>query len=119
MEKRKYLRVPFKVTAAVEGRQGSISGMVENLSMKGMFFATGETLSCDGPFEITIYLSGSSSMLSLKLKGEIVRQTKTGVAIEFKEMDLDSFTHLRNIIEQNSDDADAVYKEYCRSLMPH
>ena len=118
MEKRKHIRVPFEVTATVDTGRGSIDGMVENLSMKGIFFATAETLPGDGPLEISINLSGSSSSLSMKLKGEVVRQTEAGIAIEFREMDLDSFTHLRNIIAQNCDDADAAYKEYCQSVTP-
>lgn len=48
----------------------------------------------------------------------MARLTDAGIAVEFKEMDLDSFTHLRNIIAQNTDDPDAAYEEYCRSIMP-
>ena len=117
MERRKNRRVPFQVIATVQTGQISIKGMVDNLSMKGMFLTTMETLSSGSPLEISIILSGSSSFLSIKLKGRAVRQTEAGIAIEFQEMDLDSFTHLRNIIAQNSDDPDAAYEEYCRSIM--
>lgn len=117
MERRKNRRVPFQVIATAQTEQISIKGMVDNLSMKGMFLTTKEILSDGSPLEISIILSGSSSFLSIKLKGRVVRQTEAGIAIEFQEMDLDSFTHLRNIIAQNSDDADAAYEEYCRSIM--
>jgi hypothetical protein len=118
MEKRKHRRVRFEVTATVRADRTSIDGMVDNLSMKGMFLTTGETLPCDSPLEISITLSGSSSMLSIMLKGRAVRHTDKGVAIEFQEMDLDSFIHLRNIIAQNCDDPDALCEEYCKSIMP-
>jgi len=118
VEKRKYRRVRFEVTATVQTDRTSIGGMVDNLSMKGMFITTGETIPDDGPFKISITLSGSSSTLSITLKGRAVRHTDTGVAIEFQEMDLDSFMHLRNIIAQNCDDPDALCEEYCRSIMP-
>ena len=117
MERRKNRRVPFQVIATVHTDQISTKGMVDNLSMKGMFLTTMGTLSGDSPLEISIILSGSSSFLSIKLKGRMVRQTEAGIAIEFQEMDLDSFTHLRNIIAQNCDDADAAYEEYYRSIM--
>ncbi|MFZ0928854.1 MAG: PilZ domain-containing protein [Syntrophobacteraceae bacterium] len=117
MERRKNRRVPFQVIATVQTGQISTNGMVDNLSMKGMFFTTRETLPGGNPLEISIILSGSTSLLSIKLKGRVVRQTEAGIAIEFQEMDLDSFTHLRNIIAQNTDDADAAYEEYCRSIM--
>ena len=116
MERRKNRRVPFQVIATAQTDQISIKGMVDNLSMKGMFLAS-ETLSEGSPLEISIGLSGSSPSVSIELKGRVVRQTEAGLAIEFQEMDLDSFTHLRNIIAQNTDDADAAYAEYCRSIM--
>jgi hypothetical protein len=117
MERRKNRRVPFQVLATVRTGQIGIKGTVDNLSMKGMFLATRETLPGGSPVEISISLSGSSS-LSIELEGRAVWQTEAGIAIEFREMDLDSFTHLRNIIAQNSDDPDAAYEEYCRSIMP-
>jgi hypothetical protein len=118
MERRKNRRVPFQVIATAQTDQISIKGMVDNLSMKGMFLTTMEILADGSPLEISIILSGSSSFLSIKLKGRVVRQTEAGIAIAFQEMDLDSFTHLRNIIAQNCDDPDAAYEEYCRSVMP-
>jgi hypothetical protein len=117
MERRKYRRVPFEVTAAVQTDHISINGMVDNLSMNGMFLTTEKTVACESPLEIAIILSGSSSMLSIRLKGRVVRQTEAGMAVEFQEMDLDSFIHLRNIIAQNSDDPDAVYEEYYQTII--
>jgi len=117
MERRKYRRVPFEVTAAVKTGRLSINGMVQNLSMNGMFIATVESITGDSPLEISITLSGSTSTLIITLKGRAVRQTDTGIAVEFREMDLDSFIHLRNIVAQNSGDPDAVYEEYYQSLM--
>ena len=116
MERRKYRRVPFEVTAAVKTGRLSINGMVQNLSMNGMFIATVETITGDSPLEILINLSGSSSMLSIRLQGRAVRQTETGIAVEFHEMDLDSFIHLRNIVAQNCGDPDTVYDEYYQSI---
>jgi ribosomal protein S1 len=117
MERRKNRRVPFQVAATLQIGQTRIEGVVDNLSMKGMFIAT-ETLSDGSPLEISIKLSESSPSISLELKGKVARLTDAGIAIEFMEMDLDSFTHLRNIISQNTDDPDAAYEEYCRSIMP-
>jgi hypothetical protein len=47
---------------------------------------------------VRILLSGTSSELSLNLKGRIARHDPRGLAIHFYEMDLDSFTHRKNII---------------------
>ena len=117
MERRKNRRVPFQVIATVQTEQISIKGMVDNLSMKGMFLITMETLSGGSPLEISIILSGSSSLLSIKVKGRAVRQTEVGIAIEFQEMDLDSFTHLRNIIAQTPDDPTPPTKSIASSIV--
>ena len=116
MERRKNRRVVFKVTATVKTEQSVIEGTVENLSMKGMFFVCSGDVASDRQVEITITLSGSSSRLSLKLKGKAVRQTNAGFGIEFQEMDLDSFIHLRCIIEENSGDPDGVFEDFYKSI---
>ena len=115
MEKRKYQRVTFQADAVARGNGFELGGKVENLSMKGLFLkATGDL--GDGPLRLTIHLSGCSSKLSIELVGKVVRKTDEGTAIEFLEMDLDSFIHLRNVVSYNSDDADAIMDEYYRSL---
>ncbi len=116
MEQRKHTRVPFHAEAIVKCRDIVIKGKVENLSMKGMLLNTNCELNDDDMLEITILLTGSSSQLSVNLMGNVIRRTDTGMAIAFKEMDLDSFIHLRNIISYNSDDADEVIDEYYRSI---
>ncbi len=116
MEKRRHKRVAFGTEAVVRSGDVSISGTVSNLSMKGMFVATKEKLPGDKPLEIEIILSGTSSKLAIEVKGKPIRQTDDGIAVEFTEMDLDSFMHLKNVVAYNSEDADAVEEEYFRSL---
>ncbi len=116
MEKRKNRRVPFEVVATVQSGPIGLNGTVDNLSMTGMFLNTQERLAGDSALQVSITLTGSSSALSIECKGRALRQTETGIAIEFQEMDLDSFIHLRNVVANNSDDADGVYEEYYRSI---
>jgi hypothetical protein len=116
MEKRRYKRVAFGTEAVVRSEGVSISGTVSNLSMKGMFVTTKESLPGDNILEIEIVLSGSSSKLAIEVKGKLIRQTEEGIAVEFTEMDLDSFMHLKNVVAYNSEDADAVEEEYHKSI---
>jgi len=116
MEKRKNRRVLFEVSATVMSGPTYILGLVDNLSMKGMFLNTRERLSGDFPLEVAIILHGSSPAISVRFKGKALRQTETGIAVEFQEMDLDSFIHLRNIVTNNSDDPDAVDEEYYKFI---
>jgi hypothetical protein len=116
MEKRKHQRVPFRAEATVKKKSIVINGRVDNLSMRGMFINTEARLTDNDEVEIIILLTGSSSQLSIDLTGTVVRQTETGIAIVFKEMDLDSFIHLRNVVSYNSMDADEIMDEYLQSI---
>ncbi len=116
MEKRKHKRVPFHAEATVKNKDIMINGKIDNLSMKGMFLNTDGRLTDADQVEITILLTGSSSQLSIDLTGTVIRQTESGIAIAFKEMDLDSFIHLRNVVSYNSTDADEIMDEYLRSI---
>jgi hypothetical protein len=118
MEKRKHRRVSFKAMATVQAGHITLSGVVDNLSMKGMFLKTKESLPGDSLLEISIILSGTSTVLSIKTTGLALRQTDEGIAIEFQEMDIDSFVHLRNVVALNSEDADAFHEEYYQAIMP-
>ncbi len=116
MEKRKTSRILFDAEATVKAGETEIRGKIDNLSMKGMFLNTREVLPDHDQLRITILLSGSSSALTISLKGRAVRRENTGIAVEFSEMDLDSFMHLKKVVQYNSDNADEIVEEYCKSL---
>lgn len=116
MEKRKYRRVPFHAEAIVKDGKTTITGTVDNLSMKGMLLCNPQAGVTGNVLEIRIVLSGSTSELSIDVKGKAIRQTDKGIAVEFSEMGLDSFTHLRNVIAYNGGDADAIAEEYFRKF---
>lgn len=102
MNERNKSRVIFHVNASIGYNNHTINGDVENLSTNGMFMNTTETIPLDTEVEVSIYLSGTTSELSLKINGQVVRKGEKGVGIKFKEIEFDSFLHLRNIIEFNS-----------------
>ena len=98
MDKRNKTRVEFHTTAEIVYDGHTITGPIGNLSMKGLFVQTTEKPAVKTPIDITIRLSGSSTNLSIQIKGEVIRVEDDGIAMEFKEMELDSFIHLRNIV---------------------
>ncbi len=98
MEKRESPRVLFKTTAEVTSGDAIINGIVENLNTKGMFLTTTERLKENQSVEVTIHLSGTTTELSITLKGTVLRNDPRGMALKFTEMELDCFVHLRNIV---------------------
>ncbi len=109
-ERRQSTRVAFTATATIRLKDTTYTDCAtENLSTKGVFI-NGVPVSpqqegerCD----VELRLSGASSDLVLRMQGRVVRSQPEGVAVQFEEIDLDSFYHLKNIVYYNSDDPDA------------
>jgi len=45
-------------------------------------------------------------------KGKIVRSTEDGIGVDFTEMDLDSYEHLRNLVLLNANDVARIEGEF-------
>ncbi|MFC1670441.1 PilZ domain-containing protein, partial [Spirochaetota bacterium] len=111
MEKRQSARVEFLTETEIIFNNKKIRGSVENLSLKGMFVETGEKdISLNTVIDCNIKLSGSSSKLSIVIKGVISRIEDKGFAVSFKNMELDSFIHLRNIIKYADKELEEFYE---------
>ena len=116
MSTRKFSRVDFKVDATIKTAERLFRGDVKDLSMSGMFMLTTERLPLGTPVDITIVLTGTSPEIDVNFTGEISRIDETGMGFSFKKMDLESYTHLKNIIAYNIDDAEKVTEEIHLSI---
>lgn len=106
MEKRKSIRVEFKVEAEITYNKITIKGEIDDLSVNGMLIITPEKIDLNSIVDVTVYLSGSSTHLSINLTGITTRIDERGIAIKFTEMEVDSFVHLRNIVAYNDTEID-------------
>ncbi|MHB8122550.1 MAG: PilZ domain-containing protein [Desulfuromonadaceae bacterium] len=116
MSTRKFSRVQFNVGATVRVGARQFHGAVENLSMAGMFLVTNEQLDEGDTADITIALTGTLPEIAVNFTGVVTRLTEDGVGFTFEKMDLDSYTHLKNIIAYNIDDAEKVMEEIGHSI---
>jgi len=116
MATRKFSRVTFNVNASIIAAERKFQGGVENLSMNGMFLVTSERLPIGQLVDITIVLDGSSPEISVSFNGRVSRITDEGMGFNFEKIDLDSYTHLKNIIAYNIDDAEKVNDEIHHSI---
>ena len=116
MATRKFSRVNFKVSATITVAKHQFQGSVENLSMNGMFLITSERLAIGDAVEITIYLTGSDPEISVGFSGRTSRVTNEGLGFTFEKIDLDSYTHLKNIVTYNMIDSEKVLEEIHQSL---
>lgn len=116
MNTRKFSRVKFRVSATIKTAERQFQGNVENLSMNGMFLITGERLAAGEPVEITILLTGSDPEISVCFNGRACRATENGLGFAFEKIELDSYTHLKNIITYNVKDSEKVLEEIYNAI---
>ena len=106
-ERRKHERVEFFTSISVIIDAGdkkiNVKGGIKDLSLKGVFIITDKKAPIGSPCSIKIFLSEAKEDVELSIKGKIARTESDGLGIIFDSIDIDSFTHLKNIVKYNSD----------------
>jgi hypothetical protein len=114
MEKRNFDRIPFQTKAIVRSKDATVIGVVENLSLDGIFLKTPEKLNLNRSVKIEVLITGTSSQLSILLDGKIMRHENVGMAIQFKNVDMDAFFHLKNLISHNLNQVGKLNNDFQR-----
>jgi hypothetical protein len=104
-ERRRYTRVDFstRILLNAGGIEIQADGSTRDLSLKGVYITTRERIPLGAECRVTILLSGGLETISLSMKARVARVEETGLGLSFESMDLDSYTHLKNILMYNSD----------------
>ncbi len=102
-ERRREPRVTFCATVRLKFERGLefADCRTSNISINGVFVEGAGGVVAGEKCAVDFQLIGSSSSLLLKLTGEVVRVEEAGVALQFVEVDQDSFCHLQNIVYVN------------------
>jgi hypothetical protein len=86
MEHRWGERVALRLTVELSsGSLPPIAGSLENVSSSGAFVRTGEPRPARGPVEVTLRESDCDHNNGMRLPAYVVRETETGVGIEWCE----------------------------------
>jgi hypothetical protein len=84
------------------GQRGDFNGSSTDLSLKGMFIRTQDVFPSGTQCLISVYLTGGIDKIELQMKGTIVRSNDEGMGITFDSMDVDTYSHLKNIVYYNT-----------------
>lgn len=107
-EKRTRTRVDLMFGAVLSCDGRDVPVRINNLSLRGLSCNPDPRLVVDAECTVRIALSGS---VTIRVQGRVVRATQQDAAVEFVEMDPESFTHLRNLIRLHSEDPDRIDDE--------
>jgi c-di-GMP-binding flagellar brake protein YcgR len=109
-DRRKFTRVGFATQIEIDLKtsdQAKLEGNSKDLSLKGIFVVTDRQFARGTGCFVKIYLTGGLEKIELVIQGTIVRQTDAGIGILFNSMDVETYSHLKNIVHYNrADDSD-------------
>jgi hypothetical protein len=111
--KRRFTRVAVQIRVQVspDGEEKVIAGAARDISLKGAFVTASEKVPEDTACAIDIFL-GEEEPIKLKAHGKVVRSAGEGIAVEFDQLDVDAYEHLKRVVLYNAKDTDQVEHEF-------
>ncbi len=117
-ERRGFVRVPFNTEVALVAEDWSLratSGI--DVSMSGLHITGLGRTPAANPLpgtsvRISIHLQATGHRALIEAEGRIIRSEPGELAVEFIEIELDGYQHLRQLILNNADDPDRAEKQF-------
>ncbi|MBT0663381.1 PilZ domain-containing protein [Geobacter pelophilus] len=115
-EARRFTRIPYQSEVLMNANGQWFRGLSENLSLYGIYIKSNERLKLDSIVELTIYLPGSDDTTNddnyIDVNSVVVRQDQEGIGCEFRQVDVDAFLNLKNVISSRCDNKTLVMDEF-------
>jgi len=109
---REFTRVPIVIWGTFADESGEkLTGEVNNLSLRGCHVSTFDGLPEDGRYTLTLFTGDEDGALRFEVLARIVRSDSDGMGVEFVELPLDSYEHLRHLVRLNTNDPEKVERE--------
>lgn len=112
MERRNFTRVRIRSLAVVKSRYAEIKGAIEDLSLNGVRLKTTQKFDLGKDVQIKIFFKRRFSELWVEVFGVVARHEGDEMVIQFTNMSLDSYVHLRNVISHRLHDGSMVFDEF-------
>jgi 16S rRNA U1498 N3-methylase RsmE len=109
-ERRRFSRVGFDARVELTQDNHQWEAELEDISLKGLLLKQSELkqLAQDRPLQATVLLSDQTP---IKMTAEIVHQSATQLGLACTQIDIESISHLRRLIELNLGDPAAAERE--------
>jgi c-di-GMP-binding flagellar brake protein YcgR len=117
MNQRRRTRVSAQKRTTLAWPGGKCEGELVNLSLKGCLVISPEASAAplgEG-VSVIIHLEPDVPDLDVHVQGQVVRRDATGVAVDFTEVELESFRHLFRLVQYNASDPESIEVELSRS----
>ena len=116
-EQRDFTRVHSDISVELAvGRQRTVECRLKDLSMSGALLAVQGDVPSGESCEVMLTLPGAEPPIRIIAKGAISRTQEDHAAVEFSEIDDESYVHLRRLVLVNADDPAQVEDELDSSI---
>ncbi len=117
---RQNIRVSFKTEVTIYPLEGNgtkvITQKTRDISLKGVYCYTDKQFPKGTRCLLELRLTGMTSDCLLKINAIVVRTDREGMAFRFEEMDIDTFSHLKQILYYNTGDPERIDHEIRESI---
>jgi len=110
--KREFTRVPVHIWGTfTSGDRELVTAEITALSLRGCYASTFEALPAGSCEALTLFTDDEDDALHITVQARIVRSDEDGMGVEFVEMPLESYDHLRMMVVLNSRNPEQVEQE--------
>jgi hypothetical protein len=102
MMPRGFPRLRIASDADIQLQDRVVHGTLQNISMSGMFIKAPVPLKVGDASRVIIHLPVGAIQKDMEINGVIVRIDPEGVALQFRNIDFETFGHLRAIFQNKS-----------------
>ncbi len=112
-DRRGFVRIPFTTEVEIDAGGSRIHAEGEvNISMSGIRVPYAGSLPPAAACRLTITLNSSKDPVAIRAEGRILRSDAGSLAVEFTQLDPDSYGHLRQLILNNAADPERAEQEF-------
>lgn len=110
-ERRRFSRIAFHRPADLDARIARGTCEVLDVSMKGALVEVPHGFPANVGQRCTLAIRLDAGEAVIRMEGEIVHREGTQAGIRCVEIDLDSISHLRRLVELNVGDEEVLHRE--------
>ena len=100
-ERREADRVRFESHIVIKTSKDTVGATADsrNISLRGIYLVPEKKLPLDTACTLDITLTGYTSKMTVTVPGRICRHDDQGMAVDFLDMQVDCFVHIKNLIK--------------------
>jgi hypothetical protein len=110
-EKRQFTRIPFKIPVTLSAQGKNYETSLLDVCLKGALFTLPTQLDLGKGEHCILEIHLDDGETHIAMEGHVSHREADVAGIACEQIDIDSITHLRRLVELNLGDAELVHRE--------